>query len=109
MQRMEVPRARRNSWEELFHEALGGKNGLFLSHAQGRYAEAFLQPRGQRAIGVVYHPLKDNFSNYVPTVLPRRYDALIYLDQTQAVHPIRLSKKQRQGGLDPAETFPSAV
>jgi erythromycin esterase-like protein len=44
----------------------------------------------QRAIGVVYDPEMEIFGNYVPSVLPLRYDALIYLDQTIAVHPLHL-------------------
>jgi len=39
----------------------------------------------------------------VPTVLPRRYDALIYLDETHALHPLPL--EPRPDG-EPPETFP---
>jgi erythromycin esterase-like protein len=42
--------------------------------------------RGHRAIGVVYRPEFERSGNYVPTVLPRRYDALLYLDETHALH-----------------------
>jgi len=45
------------------------------------------QPRGNRAIGVVYHPDRES-GNYVPTVLPDRYDAFIHLDETSALHPL---------------------
>jgi erythromycin esterase-like protein len=38
--------------------------------------------RGHRAIGVVYRPEYEHFGNYVPTGLPRRYDALLSLDLT---------------------------
>ena len=43
-----------------------------------------------RAIGVVYNPQQERYGNYVPSVLSQRYDAFIYLDQTQAVHPLHM-------------------
>lgn len=43
--------------------------------------------RGQRAIGVVYHPEYES-GNYVPTKLAERYDAYIHIDQTHAVRPL---------------------
>ena len=55
-----------------------------------RDAADFLEERGHRAIGVVYHPEYEHFGNYVPTVLPRRYDAFCYLDETHALHPLHL-------------------
>ncbi|WP_438267822.1 erythromycin esterase family protein [Halomarina pelagica] len=39
--------------------------------------------RGHRAIGVVYHPNREA-ANYVPTVLPERYDAFVHADETRA-------------------------
>jgi hypothetical protein len=44
----------------------------------------FFEPRDHRAIGVVYDPARERYGNYVSTVLPRRYDALLYLDRTSA-------------------------
>lgn len=29
--------------------------------------------------------------NYVPSMIPLRYDALIYLDETTAIHPLHLA------------------
>jgi erythromycin esterase-like protein len=49
-------------------------------------------PRGHRAIGVVYHP-EHEWGNYVPTVLPLRYDAFLYLDRTEALHPLRVESQ----------------
>ena len=39
---------------------------------------------------MVYHPEYERFGNYVPTVLPRRYDAFCYIDETHALHPLHL-------------------
>ena len=65
-----------------------------------------LQVRGHRAIGVVYHPEYEHYGNYVPTVLPKRYDAFLYLDETQALQPLHV--QVREEGEVP-ETFPSGV
>jgi len=61
--------------------------------------------RGHRAIGVVYRPEYER-GNSVPTVLPRRYDALLYLDQTQALHALPVRRAAEE---EVPETFPSGV
>ena len=43
--------------------------------------------RGHRAIGVVYDPARDH-RNWVPTVMGRRYDALVSFAETTALHPL---------------------
>jgi erythromycin esterase len=88
MERMSVPPGRDGSWEDVLHRA-GPANKLLLLD-DVREQECFLEERGHRAIGVVYHPEYEQFGNYVPTVLPRRYDAFCYLDETRALHPIHL-------------------
>jgi hypothetical protein len=54
----------------------------------------------------VYRPQYEQYGNYVPTVLPRRYDAFIYLDETHALRPLHL--EARHEGEVP-ETYPSGV
>jgi erythromycin esterase-like protein len=58
----------------------------------------------QGAIGVVYHPEYEQLGNYVPTVLPRRYDALLSIDETHAPHPL-LGRPEPHEEIP--ETFPS--
>ena len=65
-----------------------------------------LRPRGHRAIGVVYHPDYER-GNYVPTILPRRYDAFVYLDKSNALHP--LHEVQPRQAREVPETYPSGV
>ncbi|MNC92603.1 Erythromycin esterase [compost metagenome] len=65
-----------------------------------------MQSRGHRAVGVVYHPGYEHLGNYVPTIMPMRYDALIYLDETKALHPLPVRPLMR-GELD--HTYPSAM
>lgn len=102
MARMGVPEAKEGSWENVFHRA-GRRNALLLTHKLPHSATAFAQ-RGHRAIGVVYRPAYESPGNYVPTVLPRRYDAFLYLEETEALHPLDLeSHSDSQGLLD---TYP---
>jgi erythromycin esterase len=104
MEQMPVPPAREGSWEHILHRA-GADNKLLLL-ADADPAREWLEPRGHRAIGVVYQPEYEHYGNYVPTVLPRRYDAFLYLDETQALHPLHVPA--REDGEVP-ETFPSGV
>ncbi len=68
--------------------------------------ERLYEWRGHRAIGVVYHPNRERFGNYVPTMMPFRYDAFIYLDETQALHPLHLQPRAER---EPPETYPWAA
>ncbi len=104
MQRMEVPRAEPGSWEDIFHQA-GARNALAIlpSHEGG---PALREPRGHRAIGVVYNPAYERYGNYVPTVLPSRYDALLYFEETMALHPLHV--RSHDAG-EPPETYPWGV
>jgi erythromycin esterase-like protein len=103
MERMAVPAARPGSWEDILHQA-GPDNKLLLFTAEMR--KPLLESRGHRAIGVVYRPEYESFGNYVPTVLPRRYDAFLYFEETEALHPLPVQPGQE--GEVP-ETYPSAV
>lgn len=82
---MSVPPAQPGSWEDLLHEMGTEDKLLRLDQAQG--SEAANARRGHRAIGVVYDPSHE-FGNYVPTILPARYDAFLYIDQTETLHPL---------------------
>jgi erythromycin esterase-like protein len=86
IENMRVPPAREGSWEDVLHRT-GGANKLLLLD-EVRTVDEFNSERGHRAIGVVYHPEYEQFGNYVPTVLPRRYDAFCYFDETRALHPL---------------------
>lgn len=104
MERMGVPPAREGSWEDVLHRA--GEEDKLLIFADAEDKDGLLEPRGHRAIGVVYEPAHERYGNYVPTVLPRRYDAFLYLDETQALHPLRV--RTSEDG-EPPETFPSGA
>jgi erythromycin esterase len=101
LERMEVPEARLTSWEALLHDTLETDHLLLLHQVEKDVN--FLKSRGHRAIGVVYDPDYESRSNYVPTVLPLRYDSLIYLDETRALYPMNI---EEEPGKQPPETYP---
>jgi len=103
MEVMTVPPARPDSWEEVLHRSSQTNKLLLLDQARG--TPDFLTERGHRAIGVVYNPEYERFGNYVPSVLPKRYDALLYIDRTEALHPLAIKPDLRET----PETFPSAM
>ncbi|MEF8784704.1 MAG: erythromycin esterase family protein [Haloarculaceae archaeon] len=82
-----VPPAREGSYEHVFH--LAGAYDQLLVTGQLPEDSALARPRGNRAIGVVYHPTREA-GNYVPTDLLERYDAFLHFDETRALHPLEL-------------------
>lgn len=100
---MRVPAGRENSWEDVLHRA-GAEDKLLLlpSNASPRLMER----RGHRAIGVVYRPEYERYGNYVPTVLPRRYDALLHIDESTAVTPLFSAVTDFEADVEVPETFP---
>lgn len=87
MRQMTIPEGAPGTYEDLLNR-LGFPAVLLLftpEHRNGPLAEE----RGHRAIGVVYNPAQEFPGNYVPTVLPRRYDAFIFIAETGALNPLR--------------------
>jgi erythromycin esterase len=122
MERMHVPPAVEGSWDRLIHELSEGRNSLliFRDYSLGEYngkRQLIVEEekedlgttikRGQRAIGVVYNPKYEKYGNYVPTDLTRRYDALLYIDNTHALHPLHMPEVKEDKDLP--ETFPTGL
>lgn len=107
MEIMPVPPARQGSWEEGVHRN-SPEDRLFIFEELDRLPDKarFYQPWEHRAIGVVYHPNRERFGNYVPSVMPRRYDAFLYLDETEALHPYSIEPREER---EPPETYPWAA
>ncbi|SDY94999.1 Erythromycin esterase homolog [Micromonospora pattaloongensis] len=103
MQEMRVPPARRGSLEEALHEA-APPQALFVFPRDER-PHLLTEEIDHRAIGVVYHPEREAWGNYVPTVLGSRYDAFAWFDATRGVVPLR---PRRADAREP-ETFPAGV
>ncbi|WP_423790605.1 erythromycin esterase family protein [Micromonospora globispora] len=103
MEVMPVPPSRRHSLEEVLHGAAPAQ-ALFVFPRDERL-DLLTDELDHRAIGVVYHPERESWGNYVPTVLGERYDAFCWIDESQAVRPLRL----RPTSLAEPETYPSGV
>ncbi len=104
MQVMHLPEAVKGSWEYLLHTAGAGDNLLLMEDLSGN--DLFMENHiGHRAVGVVYHPLNEAYGNYVPSIMPLRYDAFIFLDVTKALHPLHI----RPDGSQIPETYPFGV
>ncbi len=86
-ERMIVPPAQAGSWEDLMHKA-GPHDKLLIFTEKNR--PIFSRRIGHRAIGVVYNPMHEQYGNYVPSVLSKRYDAFVYINSTQALSPLEI-------------------
>jgi erythromycin esterase len=104
MERMHVPAGRPGSYEDVFHR-LGAADKLLLMSDAPRTPE-LQEPRGHRAIGVVYRPQFEHYGNYVPSVLPRRYDALLFIDESHALAPLHMPERAEP---EPPETYPTGM
>ncbi len=83
---MQAPLAQTNSWEAMLHAVEPLNKIVLLGNLQNE--EALQRSIGHRAIGVVYSPGSER-GNYVPSVLPERYDAFVFIDKTEALTPIK--------------------
>ncbi len=88
METMRVPNGGPGTIEDFMHQ-VGMKQALFIFDDRADLTP-LMNVYGHRAIGVVYHPEREYPGNYVPTILPRRYDAFIYIDETRALRPVSL-------------------
>ena len=77
------------SYERLCHETGEPRFLLPLRHASRALSAGLLQPRLERAIGVIYRPETELQSHYFEAVLPRQFDEYIWFDETNAVTPLR--------------------
>ncbi|WP_180953496.1 erythromycin esterase family protein [Bacillus sp. T33-2] len=89
IEKMTVPAAEAGSWEDLMHKSGPFNKILFFTDENRRDFEAVY---GHRAIGVVYNPEIEHLGNYVPSRMSNRYDAFIYVEETNALTPLTLTK-----------------
>lgn len=86
---MDVPPAQLNSWEWLLHNEEHSDKIVLMEPLQA--LPQFSRRIGHRAIGVVYDPKRES-GNYVPSILPQRYDAFIFIDKTTALKPLSFNE-----------------
>jgi erythromycin esterase-like protein len=105
---MRVPEAMRGSWEDYMHRAGAFDQVALLGAGAGGSGLAMQAALGHRAIGVVYHPEHEQ-GNYVPTVLPARYDAVVFIDDSHALHPLGEEPEAAADGalgVEPPDLYP---
>ncbi|HEY4556210.1 MAG TPA: erythromycin esterase family protein, partial [Lysobacter sp.] len=92
------------SYEALFHET-----GLpvFQLRLDDSAPFGLVEPRLQRAIGVIYRPETERMSHYFHTSLPRQFDWMIHIDRTRALEPLEPGARWTHG--EPPETYPSGL
>ncbi|MDT0688430.1 erythromycin esterase family protein [Salegentibacter sp. F188] len=103
MQKMKVPKGIEGSLERQLHKS-DPANKLIIFDEASELKEAFSERIGHRAIGVVYDPGWER-GNYVPSRMSDRYDAFLFIDKTEALHPLKIKPK---GDLTP-ETYPFGI
>ena len=106
MQRMRVPAARPKSFEAEMEAAGVGDSLLIFEDGDDGGIPGLDEPIPHRAIGVVYDPDHERWGNYVPTIMPGRYDAFIHIDESRALDPLHMPVTV--DGLIP-ETYPSGM
>lgn len=102
---MELPPAQKSSVEEIFHRVCIKRNigQFYLELSEDLYIPLSRERLNQRAVGVVYNPRHEYRSNYVPSVLSKRYDHFIFVDQTQALKSLHATYMRE----NMPETWPS--
>ena len=88
-QKMQLAAAADSSWEQRMH-LLNADNKIILSKEIRSYP-GMLKWIPQVAVGVIYHPMQ-KAGTYSLSIVPNRYDAYIFIDNTNALHPIETVK-----------------
>jgi len=102
---MRVPPGREESWEDVLHRINPADKLLVFDRD---VSDELREWRGHRAIGVVYRPEYERYGNYVPTVLPDRYDAFLFIDRTEGVRPL-FAPNAAEMPEEAPETYPTGV
>jgi erythromycin esterase len=86
-----VPPGGRGSLEDVLHELAPAE--ALLTFPRGDRPGLLDDRLGHRAIGVVHHPDRERWGNYVPTVLGDRYDASLWFDESTALLPMDTGRR----------------
>jgi erythromycin esterase-like protein len=105
-ERKRVRAALSGSYESLFHAA-GVPSFLLILRGTTWLSGVLNQEMLERAIGVIYLPESERVSHYFQARLANQFDAVIHLDETQAVEPLERTSQWEAGEFP--ETYPFAV
>lgn len=104
MQRIAVRPGWPGSYERLFHESELSAGVLHLREPiRQAVRDELMEPRLERAIGVVYRPDTELASHYFQAMLPDQFDDYIWFDETRAVAALEV---QHQPSMDLPDTYP---
>lgn len=86
MQEMEIPKAISKSLESKLNKI--GPEALYVIFDKEDRKEKNLKVMGNRAVGVIYNPERDR-RQFVPTLVPLRYDAILFFRYTTALQVLK--------------------
>jgi protein-L-isoaspartate(D-aspartate) O-methyltransferase len=89
MQIKNVRPALKSSYERVCHETGVPRFMLGLRERKSAAARELMEPRLERAIGVIYRPESELASHYFEATLPRQFDEYIWFDESKAVTPFK--------------------
>src|SRR5690554_997043 len=89
MEKMTIPKAVSGSLESELNKI--DIDEFYIIFDKEDRMEKNLKVMGHRAVGVVYNPSGDR-RQFVPTIVPLRYDALLFFKKTTALHTLREAK-----------------
>jgi protein-L-isoaspartate(D-aspartate) O-methyltransferase len=79
----------KNSVERLCHDSEAPHFMFSLRDRDAAHTKGLLQPRLERAIGVIYRPESELASHYFEAVLPSQFDEYIWFDDSRAVSSLK--------------------
>lgn len=106
VERKTVIPALQNSIENLFHHS-SEQNFILDFRSNKELSKHLSVPLLQRFIGVIYRPQTEYLSHYYHANIAKQFDAVIYLDETTAVEPLKVVPHQHR--MEEDETYPSGL
>ena len=103
VERKTVIPALKDSVEYFLHKS-GAKNFILEFRDNPKLQECLSIELLQRFIGVIYLPQSEYLSHYYKAQISKQFDALIYISETTAVEPLKVTPKWQSGEAD--DTYP---
>lgn len=94
------------SYEDIFRK-VEHRDFLLDLRRSNEAVDLLMEPRLQRAIGVIYRPGTERHSHYFQSCLPRQFDFLLHFDATEALSALDTTLQPRFGELN--ETYPRGL
>jgi erythromycin esterase-like protein len=95
-----------HSYEEIF-QRVNHKQFMLNLRENNEAVDLLMDPKLQRAIGVIYRPEKERQSHYYASCLPEQFDFILHYDETHAVKPLKTTPHWHRGEMD--ETYSTGL